>query len=376
MLSRFHTLYLEATRNCNFSCENCSAGSGKNKWKTADELSFDEIANRILVPGFKLGTRYIEFSGGEFLLREDAFDLLAKADEIGYRIGIASNGTTLNDKTIRKLKSVLGDNILISLGINSFIDAENKKSRSLETDKVLKLIEKLEKEYIRMNICITMGRHTADDFEETLKQVRKLQLPYNRIPFVPRNSMAAHRMFDKEILKTKFHPFLRKYFHGYVSYVPFFLPEEIYRKWSGQSQHESLVPTNPSVGCWCGSFYSVNPEGEVAPCPLLGDHLSGGNVKNTNLEDILFHSELFRKIISRKHFGGKCGTCKFNFTCGGCRAMAFYHTGDVFGEDPTCFINDISDSELKEMEKEVSGIFRNYVRLAKFGGLYSDDFME
>ncbi|MBI5217447.1 MAG: hypothetical protein HY958_00760 [Bacteroidia bacterium] len=55
---------------------------------------------------------------------------------------------------------------------------------------------------------------------------------------------------------------------------------------------------------------------------------------------------------------------------------AFYHTGDVFGEDPACFIEDISDPEPEEMKKEVSEKFRNYVRLAKFGGLYSDDFME
>jgi radical SAM protein with 4Fe4S-binding SPASM domain len=334
-----------------------------------NELTLDQIVNRVFLPAYRLGTRNIDFSGGEFLSRRDAFELLHEADNIGFRISIVSNGATLNDKNIKKLKDLLGDNLMISLGINSFDNEENSDSRSVETDNILRLIAKLENENIRMNICVAAGAHTADSFASTIEKIKELKLPFNRIPFTPRHTDAKHLMFNKEILMNKIHPSLRRDFHGYVSFVPFFLPTENYFAETGQSKPNSLVPTNPSVGCWCGSFYSITPEGDVTPCPLLGDHVAGGNVLNEDLEQILFHSDLFKRIVSRENFGGKCGKCKYRFTCGGCRTMAYFQTGDVFGEDPTCFIEDLTVSELHEMEKETIKNFKNYVRMTRFGGL-------
>lgn len=369
MLKKYHTLYLEATRECNFSCEFCSSGSNKDH-SQEKELSFDEIINKILIPAYKLGTRFIDFSGGEFLLREDAYEILEYSHNKGFRIGIATNGSTLNDKNIKKLKDILGDNLLISLGVNSF-DSKNKETRDVDTSYVLKVIEKLEKNNINMNICVTAGSFNSDTFGETLDNIRKLNLPLNRIPFVPRNINKKELMFDKKAMKEKLHPAFRKHYQGYVSYVPFLLSPEFYESVSGQKLTTDKVPTNPSVGCWCGSFYSINPVGDVAPCPLLGDNLSGGNVLKTNLEDILYKSDLFKRIVERDKFEGKCGKCKYNYICGGCRAYTYYLTGNVYGSDPTCFIDDLSEDELKELELETAKNFKNYVRMASFGGLYS-----
>ena len=373
MQTLFHTLYFEATRNCNFTCENCSSGSHLKDAEWGKELTTAEIIKHILLPAYKLGTRYIAFSGGEFLLRSDAFDLLKEANAIGFRISVVSNGATLNNKVIHKLKDLLGDNLLISLGLNSFDNKENSNSRCVASDNILNLIRKLESQNININICVTIGQHTAESLHTTLEKIWELGSPHNRIPFAPRHSDAKQLMFDKETMQKKIHPVLRKYYKGYVSFVPFFLSPELYKKYSGQNENNCKVPTNPSVGCWCGSFYSINPEGDVAPCPLLGDHFSGGNVKTEKLEDILYKSELFQKIVDRKNFGGKCGKCKFRFTCGGCRTMTYYHTGNLYGEDPTCFIDNLSEDELKEIEQEIAKNFKNYLRLANFGGLYSND---
>ncbi len=371
MLPYFHTLYFEATRHCNFACDSCSSGSHIKDKEWGKELTTTEIIERVLRPAYKLGTRYIAFSGGEFLLRPDAFELLMEANSLGFRISVVSNGSTLNDKAIHKLKDLLGDNLLVSLGINSFDNAVNTSSRNIASDKLLRLIDKLEAAHININICVTIGMHTVDSLHDTLNKIRELKLPNNRIPFSPRHSDSKNLMFDKETMQHKIHPELRKYHQGYVSFVPFFISPKLYEIYSGQNEIAHKVPTNPSIGCWCGSFYSVNPEGEVSPCPLLGDHFSGGNVSTEKLKDVLYKSELFQKIVSRKDFGGKCGKCRFRFTCGGCRTMAYYHTGDLFGEDPTCFIDNLSDNELKEIELEMEKNFKNYIRLSELGGLYT-----
>ncbi len=369
MLRKFHTLYLEATRKCNFSCDYCSSGSNKKKLHEK-ELSFDEIINKVLIPAYNTGTRFIDFSGGEFLLRDDAFEILKFSNKKGFRIGIASNGSTLSEKNIEKLKNIVGDNLLISLGINSF-DNENKETRNVETEYILKTIDRLEKHNININICVTMGSFNCTSFDQTLQNIRNLNLPFNRIPFVPRNADKKSYMFDKEMMKKLLHPALMKHYHGYVSYVPFFLSPEFYESVSGQNLIKDKIPTNPSVGCWCGSFYSVSPAGDVSPCPLLGDNLSGGNVLETDLEKILFESELFKRIVDRRKFNGKCGNCKYTDICGGCRAYSYYLTGDVYGTDPTCFIDDLTENELKDLERQTAKKFKNYVRMASFGGMFS-----
>ncbi|MBI5539240.1 MAG: radical SAM protein [Bacteroidia bacterium] len=361
----FHTLYLEATRNCNFACQSCSSGS-QHKDKIEDDLPFDIIVNRILIPARKLGTKNIDFSGGEFLLRKDAFEILAKANELGFSIGILSNGSTLSEETLLKIKEILGQNVIISLGINSF-DEENIESRESSQDYFLKILNRLESQHFRVNVSVTMGSFNKHSFCKTLDKINELHLPFNRVPYSPRNSTNRKWMFDKEAMKNYLHPALRKHYKGYVSYVPLFLSTENYKKYSHQKENLNHVPTNPSVGCWVGSFYAINPKGDVAPCPLVSDHVSGGNVLIEDLYDILYKSELFSKIVNRNNLKGKCGKCKFRFTCGGCRVYSYYMTGDIYESDPTCFIEDLSDKELKVMEDETVKQYRNYCRMVHFG---------
>jgi len=361
----FHTLYLEATRKCNFACINCSSGS-QYKDKIEEDLSYDNLMYRILIPARKLGTKNIDFSGGEFLLREDAFDILAKTNELGFSIGILSNGSTLTEKVLNKIDKILGRNVIISLGINSF-DDNNKESRQSSKEYFLNVLNRLEKHHLTVNVSVTMGSFNCETFHQTLKNINELHLPFNRVPYSPRNSVNSDWMFNKDMMKNYLHPALREFYKGYVSYVPFFLNPKDYKQYSGQDEKMQYVPTNPSVGCWVGSFYAINPKGDVAPCPLVSDHVSGGNVLKQDLYDILYKSELFTKIVVRSNLEGECGKCKFRFTCGGCRVYSYYLTGNIFASDPTCFIKDLSVNQLNELEKVTAKNFKNYCRMVKIG---------
>jgi radical SAM protein with 4Fe4S-binding SPASM domain len=370
MLPLFHTLYFEATRNCNLQCRYCSTKSNtKTKY---EDIPTAKVVDRILHPAWDLGTRMIDFSGGEFLLRKDAYVLLEEAHKTGFRISIVTNGTAVTQRNIDKLQDLLGDNLLISLGINSF-DEANTDTRDNDYHKTLQQIQLLEKNNITINLCVTVGKFNADTFAHTIAKVDELKIPYNRIPFTPRNASCHALMFDKETMKNKIHPVLQQYFRGYVSYVPFFLDPTLYAEKTGQTKDLSPVPTNPSIGCWVGSFYGISPDGNVAPCPLLLDHVSGGNVLNENLRDILYDSALFKNVLKRETLKGKCGSCKFNYTCGGCRVMAYYQSGDIMAEDPSCFIDELSPEELRLREQETAKQFRNYQRMTSFGGVFRKD---
>ncbi|MCX7862507.1 MAG: radical SAM protein [Bacteroidales bacterium] len=357
----FHTLYLELTRRCNFACPYCSSGSNnKSLWE--EEKNVSELVKYILNPAKDIGTNFIDFSGGEPFLYSHFFELLAISNQMGFKIGISTNGSLITSEIIKELKKILNNNLLISLGINSF-DSKNAETRCKETSFFLEKLELLLSHGVNVNISITMGKFNCETFANSLKHIREMSLPFNRIPFAPRNSKEMSHMFDKQILKNYLHPALMESFHGLVSFVPFFLNPNDYEQITSQKAFETPVPLNPSIGCWVGSFYAINPRGDVAPCPLLSDNVSVGNVYHTPLQDILFHSELMKAITNRDNLKGKCGTCKYRWTCGGCRVMAYYRSNDIFAEDPTCFIDELSTDELNNLEKQTRKHFRNFVRM-------------
>lgn len=359
----FHTLYLELTRCCNFSCPYCSSGSNKKElWE--NERSIEDIKTYILQPAKELGTTFIDFSGGEPFLYPSFFELLEITHQMGFKIGISTNGSLLDEDKIIQLKKLLGNNLLISLGINSF-DDKNAQTRTRDTDFFLDKLELLLLHGINVNISITMGRFNCQTFAQSLENIRKMSLPFNRIPYSPRNSKEKLLMFDKQILKDYLHPALMQSYHGFVSFVPLFLNPADYESIVGIKAYSTPVPLSPSVGCWVGSFYAINPAGDVAPCPLLSDNVTAGNVYQTPLKDILYQSELMRNIINRSNLKGKCGICKYRWTYGGCRVMAYYQSDDLFAEDPTCFIDELSDDELLQLEQTTRKHFRNYIRMTE-----------
>ena len=62
-------------------------------------------------------------------------------------------------------------------------------------------------------------------------------------------------------------------------------------------------------------------------------------------EQIIDDSPEFQRVLDRNQLQGKCGRCRYKFTCGGCRAMALYENGDLMAEDPTCFFEPEALSE-------------------------------
>jgi sulfatase maturation enzyme AslB (radical SAM superfamily) len=81
-------------------------------------------------------------------------------------------------------------------------------------------------------------------------------------------------------------------------------------------------------------------------------------------------SELFATITDRSKLEGRCGRCRYQYTCGGCRAMAYFHSGNYMGEDPTCFFEPIDRTTASEKEEETNRLFKKYLIVARHAGFY------
>ena len=375
-MKRFHfqAIYFEATRLCNLQCSVCMTGSNEAPRVRASrkqELSFEEIRDLVLLPAKRLGVIAVGWSGGEFLLRKDAFDLLRLTVDLGYQCKICSNGELLNRERLEAIKEATRGKVTIALGLNS-IDTKNAETRDASPDRTIDVLQLCDELKIDRHIIVTIGKHNADTFEETVDYLVKRRISYNRAPLVARGSggdFFRDHAFDQGDLKDKFHPVLRQHVNGYVSYTPFFLSPELHAQVSGGVRN-GTVPHNPPIGCWVGTWLTLNAEGDVSVCPVLLDVLSAGNVREKPLDQLVADSELFEALLDRSRLKGRCSRCRYQYTCGGCRAMAYFHSGDYLEEDPTCFFEPVDRTTVSEHEEETNRRFKKYLMVARHVGLY------
>ena len=371
---QFSAIYFEATRLCNLNCPACMTSSNDPvvvKTKKKKELSFDEIRDLVLIPAKRLGIKAVGWSGGEFLLRPDAFDLLRLTAELGYKANICSNCELLDRERLEQIKEATQGRVSIAVGLNSIGD-NNGWSRDAEAERTLEVLELCRELGLDRHVIITISKDNAESFERTVDYLVKRRISYNRSPLVARGSGTNYfreHAYDRKDMEETFHPTLRRYVNGYVSYTPYFLSPELHEQVSGRAANEA-VPQNPPIGCWVGNWVTLNPEGDVSVCPVLLDELSAGNVRDKPLDELVNESELFAKLTDRSALKGRCGRCRYQYTCGGCRAMAYFHTGDYMEEDPTCFFEPVDETTVSEHEEETNRLFKKYLIVARHAGFY------
>ena len=252
------------------------------------------------------------------------------------------------------------------MGINS-IDDENAKTRDADSAEALRVLELCADMGIRRHVVVNVGRHNQATLERTFTWLEKQGVSFNRSPYTARGSGRAYwdeLAFDRRDMETAIHPALRRHPNGYISYTPFFLAPELHQRVSGGAAN-GTVPQNPSIGCWCGTWLAVNAEGDVAPCGILLDELRCGNVRDKTFQQILDDSPVFQDLLDRHRLKGKCGRCRYKLTCGGCRAMAWFESGDLMAEDPTCFFEPVDETTVSEHEAETNRMFKRYAFMAR-----------
>ena len=118
----FNNLFFEATRRCNLACPMCMASSNDEERvarSQRDELSTEEIERHVLASARDIGVETITWSGGEFILRSDAVELVRLASEYGYSSIVATNGTRMDRAALSELGRAADGSLVVAVGINS-----------------------------------------------------------------------------------------------------------------------------------------------------------------------------------------------------------------------------------------------------------------
>ncbi len=331
----------EVTRSCNLSCVHCRAASHLGPYP--GELSTDECL-RLIDDIAGVSRPVIILTGGEPLMRPDIFEIASYGTQKGLRMVMATNGTLVDDSSVRKMIASGIQRVSISIDgpdAKSHDDFRRQPGAFAGAMRGIDVMKKAGLEF-QINTTITnTNLHQIKDIHEMVLQSGAaahhifLLVPTGRGKDLAAQAITAadyeetlmwfhQQSLTSEIqLKATCAP---HYFRIMHQNKP--AGEKPARK-AGGHFHES------TRGCLGGiTFCFISHVGQVQPCGYL--ELDCGNVQRQSFGEIWEGSEVFCNLRDYGKYGGKCGRCEFIKVCGGCRARAYEETGDYLAQEPLC----------------------------------------
>ena len=342
-------------RRCNLRCVHCYSHSKDVEY--AGELSHEQ-GIRLIDDLGDFGAPVMLFSGGEPLVREDIFELIEHAASKTMRAVVSTNGTLITPDVAARLRDAGLSYVGISL---DGLEPTNDRFRGVPGafQKALAGVRNCLSAGVKVGLRFTMTGKNVQDVPGVLDLIRREGIPrvcFYHLVYAGRGSKLAEgsRIGHEQTRETidlimawtqSLHDAGRAVEvltvdnHTDGPYLYMRLLEE-----DPERARDVLAllkmnggnSTGQGIGCvsWDGS---VHPD-------QFWRHYSFGNVKERPFSEIWTDTsdELMARLRNRKKYlKGRCATCKWLDICNGnFRVRAEALTGDVWAEEPDCYLSD------------------------------------
>ena len=313
----------EITSRCNLHCRHCLSADVMEH--SATELDFDQCI-RFIDELDRIRVFQINFGGGEPFLRPDFVDILEYAHSKKIATCVSTNGTTLDNALVRRLKEM--DLLYIQVSLDGARAETNDLLRGSGTfDRILSGIRLLVKHGIPGVSTNTVV--TATNFMEIL-QMCELGARYGIKTRLSRfrPSGNAKRVWAQLHLNKEQLAELSQFLSAHKDV----LTGDSFFSITGKDRRELGLNMCGAAKMTC----SVLPDGTVYPCAFLQDApFRAGNITQRTLESIWYETPVFSALRNARI--ESCESCtRFNLCHGGCPVRAFASTGTIEAKDPYC----------------------------------------
>ncbi|MBI2061102.1 MAG: radical SAM protein [Nitrospirae bacterium] len=303
----------ELTSKCAGACTYCYTSSPFFKGQDMPT----ELALRLVDELVELGISQVQWCGGDPILHADWEKVVTYAGEKGLNNSVFVAGIV--SKRVATILASLPNLHLVGINFDTIDPEEFAKTHT--QGRVLKIkyqaLENLKEAGFhpsRIMPCLTLTKPIARSIERTLDY-----------------------LVDE----------------WGAGYVPMFVYHPI-----GQGTDDAFTPNRDEIrrayeyrakkmgDHWlrigpteCGKFYCrskfhITYDGRVLPCAVLYD-FEVGNVNREPLKEIV--SKNATKLCYDFDIHGPCAKCADSDVCWGCRANAYFYSGDITGSDPMCW---------------------------------------
>ncbi|MDR1490219.1 MAG: 12,18-didecarboxysiroheme deacetylase [Desulfovibrio sp.] len=352
------------TRRCNLRCVHCYA-------KASDTRGTDAVSTaqgREIIDDLAVyGAPVMLFSGGEPLVRADLVELAAYATSKGMRAVISTNGTLISREKARELKQVGLSYVGVSIDggektHDRFRRCAGAFARALEG------IENCQEEGLKVGLRFTINKGNAAEVPLLFDLIRERDIPrvcFYHLVYAGRGSELIREDLDHAATRAVLDLIMdrtRELFeegrprevltvdnHADGPYVWLRLRREDPARAREVLRLLRFNEGNNSgrgIGC-------ISWDGQVHADQFWRNH-SFGNVLERPFSSIWDDPgiELLAALKNKKErVRGRCARCRFLGVCGGnfrARAEAVY--GDVWAEDPACYLSDAEIEAGEDLE--------------------------
>ena len=342
------------TNRCNLSCLHCYS---KADLESIDTLKTEDIL--AVLPKLKAnGIKFLIFSGGEPLTRTDIYEIANECKKIGIMTYLSTNGLYVRKSNAEKILETFN-----YIGIS--IDGSEKvhdKFRGLEGSfkesmKAVDLLNSYGK--TKVGIRFTITKDTYDDLEFIFDLAERHNIPKIYISHLVYSGRGLDNLdmdLSKEQRITAVNYILDKAFEyhesnrdievvtGNMEMDAILFYDKFIAKYP---QHAKEMKKR--LKAWGGNsagrkLLNIDSEGNVKPDPFFPAYI--GNILKEDFSDIWSNKpiELLQKLrVHPRELGGKCKDCKYLEICnGGSRSRAYAIYGDMWEEDPSCYLKDVT----------------------------------
>ncbi|MEA3243241.1 MAG: heme d1 biosynthesis radical SAM protein NirJ [Pseudomonadota bacterium] len=341
-------------RRCNLTCKHCYSISADIDFP--GELDTRQVFG-VMDDLRSFSVPVLILSGGEPLLRPDIYDISQRAKDMGFYVGLSTNGTMIDEKNIDRIAAVGYDYVGISIdGIRETHDRFRQKQGAFDAS--MHAIRLCRDAGIKIGMRFTPTQDNAQELPQLLdlmgeEQVDKLyvsHLNYGGRGNRNRRSDVVHQtsrwvmdlLFDAcwaDIQAGR----KREFVTGNNDADGVYLLQ-----WVQRHVPEQYDYMRKRLAQWGGNSSGVNIAnidnlGNVHPDTFWWNY-NLGNVKERPFSDIWVDTSdplMAGMKSSPRPLKGRCRVCHYQDVCGGnTRVRAFQLTGDPWWEDPACYLDD------------------------------------
>jgi len=322
----------EITLACNMKCIHCGSAAGKtrsNELTTSEALNLCEELN-------ELGTRLVTLMGGEPFLRQDWYTIAQKIKDLGMDLTFISNGLTIDDNIISKLKKL--DVYAIAISLDGGIHETHESIRGVKGsfEKCLSCLDLLRNEDIPTSIITTLHKKNVKE----LSKIRELIMGKGIAWQIQMAGLTGRFPANLLLSKEEFYSVAMFISSSRNQYAIKELPVMGAHNFGYHSRVLGNIMITPIWrGCQAGvTTIGIQSDGSVKGCLSLPDDYIEGNIRNKNISAIWNNPSFasYNREFKKEDLNGDCKRCKYGKRCkGGCQTVSTSLTGEMHN-DPYC----------------------------------------
>src|SRR5436190_12530946 len=328
MTPRPYALLTELTYRCPLHCPYCS-----NPMATAAgaELSVSEW-QRVFGEAAELGVLQVGLSGGEPLVRQDLPEIVRSAREAKLYTNLITSGIGLDEPRAHALRDAGLDSVQLSFQSDK-ADLADEIAGARAHGRKLEAAAAVRAAGISLSLNVVIHRRNIDRLPQIIALAEtlgtgRIELANvqfygwafrNRASLLPTREQVVRAREVAEAAKVRLAGQTEVFYvlHDYYETRP-----------------------KPCLNGWGQRYLTVNPIGDVLPCPTALSaipDLRFENVRTHNLDWIWRESESFNRFRGTEWMPEPCRSCsQKEIDFGGCRCQAALLTRNAANTDPIC----------------------------------------